>query len=133
VSNNQSWHPRLVHSDAQAVAGYARLGYFEYRITNAVSITNADLVIFKSFNGEILSKLAETKIIAPQEVLPVFVRIRLIDKYSALLSTVTGEIGLRIAIDIQLAHYPSPLDGKLPDRRSQGLAVPCDFAWKTDI
>jgi hypothetical protein len=42
---------------------------------------------------------------------PISVRIRLVDKYGALLSTVTSEIRLRIAIDIQLAHHPSSLDG----------------------
>jgi len=133
VCDEQPGHPRVIQADAHAVAGHARLCDFEYGVANAISITNADLVIGKPFNSEILSKLAETKIIALEDALPVPVRILLVDKYGTLLSTVTSEIGLRIAIDIQLAHHPSSLHRKLPDRRSHSLAVPSDVAWKTDI
>jgi hypothetical protein len=42
VRDKQGWHPRLVHSDADAEAGYARLCDFKYRVANAVSITDAD-------------------------------------------------------------------------------------------
>jgi hypothetical protein len=133
VSDEQGGHSRLIHADAQAVTGYAGLCYFEYRIANSVSITNADFVIRKSFNREILSELSEVKIIAPKEMLPVSVRIDLVNGHGALLATVTSEIGLRIAINIELAHHPSPLSRKFPDRRSHRLAVPCNVAGKTDI
>jgi len=133
VVNDQRGHSRFVHANAQAIAGYARLCYLEYRIPNAISITDADLVIGKSFNGEILSELSETKIITNEKALPVMVGVYLVNKHRALLATMTGEIGLRVAIDIQLAHHPSSLDRKLPNRRSHSLAVPCDVAWKTDI
>jgi hypothetical protein len=45
----------------------------------------------------------------------------------------TGEISLRIAIDVELAHHPSSVDRKLPDRRSDSLAPPCDVARQPDI
>src|SRR5262245_7455965 len=70
VLDNQSWHAGFVHADAEAVTGHARLGYFEYCLTDAVSITNADLVVGQPFHGEILSELSQTKIIAPQNVFP---------------------------------------------------------------
>jgi hypothetical protein len=133
VCDKQGWHPRLVHADAHAVAGNARLCHFKHRVANAVSIANADFVIGKSFNSEILSELAESKITAPKDALPIMVRIHLVDKYGALLSTMTGEIGLPITIDVHLTHHPSPLNGKLPDRCSHSLAVPCHFARKADI
>jgi len=133
VCDEQRGHPRVIQADAHAVAGHARLCNFEYGVANAVSITNADLVIKKSFNGEVFSELAEAKIIAAEKALPIAVRVGLVDEYGALLSTVTSEIGLRITIDIQLAHQPSFLDRKFPDRCSHSLAVPCDVAWKTDI
>src|SRR5258708_4899951 len=66
----QGWHARLVHADADAVTRYARLCHFKYRITDSVSVTNADLVIRQSFNGEILAELTETKITAPEEMFP---------------------------------------------------------------
>src|SRR5262249_43500163 len=129
----QGWHASFIQADADAVARHARLGYFEHCITNPVSITDADFFIRKSCNGEIFSELSETEIIASQEALPVPVGIHLVDENGALFSTVTSEIGLRVAIDMKLAHHPSPLDRELPDRRSHGLAGPCDVAWKTDI
>jgi len=89
VRHEQRGHSRFVHADAYAIAGYTRLCYFEYRVTNAVSITNANLVILKSFNGEILPELSEAKITAPENLLPVSVRAHLVHEYSALLSTVT--------------------------------------------
>jgi hypothetical protein len=73
MSNKQRWHPRLVHADAHAVAGYARLGYFENRITDLVSVTNTDLVVRKSVNSKIFSKLAKTAIVAPKNAFPVSV------------------------------------------------------------
>jgi hypothetical protein len=133
VGNKQGWHPRLVHANADAVARYARLCHLEYRITNAVSITNADLVIGKSFNGKVLAELAENEIIASKKALPIIVGLHLVDKYGTLLPTMTGEIRLRIAIDIQLAHHPALFNGKFPDRCSHSFAVPCHFIRKADI
>jgi hypothetical protein len=36
---------------------------------------------------------------------------------------------LRIAINIEFAHHPRFRAGKLLDRHSDSLAVPCLFAW----
>src|SRR6266850_910352 len=133
VRYQQGRHARLVHANADAVAGYARLCHFKYRITNAVSITDADLAVRKSFHGEVLAELAKSKIIAAQKALPIAVGIHLVGKYGALLPTVTGEVRLPVSINIELAHHPAPLDGKLPDCRSDSPIVPCHFGWKTDI
>src|SRR5579864_1174974 len=111
----QRWHSRFIHADADAVAGHARLRYFKYRITNAVSIADADLVIKESLDGEVFSELAESKIVAAQEALPVMVRIHLVDEYGAVLSAVTGEICLRITIDIEFAHHSPPRNRRFPD------------------
>jgi hypothetical protein len=43
------------------------------------------------------------------------VRIHLVDEYGAVLPTVTDEIGLRITIDIELAHYSPSRHWRLPD------------------
>jgi hypothetical protein len=45
----------------------------------------------------------------------------------------TGEIRLRIAIDIQLAYHPSLFDGKFPDPCSHSFAVPRHLGRKADI
>ena len=54
----QGCHPRFIHANTDAVARYARLCRFEYRVTNAVAIANADLVISKSLNSKVFSELA---------------------------------------------------------------------------
>jgi hypothetical protein len=100
----QRCHPGFIHANADAVARYAWLRYFKYRTTNAVSIADAHLVIRKSLDGEVFSELAESKIVAAQGALPVMVRIHLVDEYSAVLPAMTFQIGLRITIDIELAH-----------------------------
>jgi len=131
--DEQGWHARFVHADGDAVARHARLCHFKYCITNAVSITDTDLVIRKSFDREVLSELTEAKITAAQKVLPVMVRLYLVNEYRTLLPTVTREIGLRVAIDIELARHPPSLNREFPDCCSDSLAVPLHFPWKTDI
>jgi hypothetical protein len=133
VCDNQGWHAGLVHPNAQSIARYAWLRNLEYAVADAVLIANADLVVGKSLNREIFSELAEHEITALKEMLPVVVRFHLVDEYGALLPTMTGEIGLAVAVDIQLAHHPSPCNRKLPDCSSHSPAVPRDFAGKADI
>jgi hypothetical protein len=108
-------HPRFIHADADAVARYARLCHFKYRVTDAVSIANADLVIRKSLNGEVFSELPESKIVAAQKALPVMVRIHLVDEYGAVLPSVTRQIGLRIALNIESAHHSPSINWRFPD------------------
>ena len=133
MRHEKRWHTRLIHADADAVARHAWLRYFKYRTTDAVSITDADLVIRKPLDGEVFPELAESKIVAAQKALPVAVRIHLVDEYGAVLPAVTGEIGLRIAIDIEFAHHSPSINWRLPDRRSNRLAVPRHVARKADI
>ena len=118
---------------ADAVARHAWLRYFKYRIANAVSIADADLVIRKPFDREVFAELTESKITAAQEALPVMIRVHLVDKYGAMLPSVTGKITLRITIDIELAHHAPTRNGKFPDRRPDSFALPLHFTRKADI
>jgi hypothetical protein len=43
------------------------------------------------------------------------VRIHLVDEYGAVLPAVTGEIGLRITIDIEFAHHSPSRNRRFPD------------------
>jgi hypothetical protein len=61
------------------------------------------------------------------------VRVHLVNEYRTLLFTATGEMGSSVAIDIQLANHPSPLNGKLLDSGSHSLAVPRHFTRMTDV
>jgi hypothetical protein len=126
-------HTRFIHPDADAVARHPWLRYFKFSTTDAVSIANTDFVIGKSIDGEVFSELAEHKIVAPQKALPVMVRIHLVEEYGALLPTVTGEISLRIAFNIESAHHPPSIDWRFPDGRSDVLAIPCQVARKANV
>jgi hypothetical protein len=129
----QGCHPRFIHANADAVARYAWLRYFKFSTTDVVAIANAHLAVKKSLDGEVFSELAETKIVAAEKSLPVLVRIDLVDEYGAVLSSVTGEIGLRITIDIELAHHSPSRNRRFPDCGSDSFAVPCHLARKADI
>jgi hypothetical protein len=129
----QGCHPRFIHANADAVARYARLCYFKFSTTDAVSIADAHLVVRKSLDGEVFSELAESKIVAAQKALPVMVGIHLVDEYGAVLPSVTREIGLRIAMDIESAHYSPSINWRFPDCGSDSLAVPYHVARKADI
>jgi hypothetical protein len=43
------------------------------------------------------------------------VRIHLVDEHGAVLPSVTGEIGLRITIDIEHAHHSPSINRRFPD------------------
>ena len=129
----QRRHPRFIHADADAVARHSRLCHFKYRVTDAISIADAYLVVSKSFNGKVFSELAKSKVTAAQNALPVMVRIHLVDEDSAVLPAVTFQVGLRITVDIELAHQPPSINWSFPDGRSDRFAVPCHVARKADI
>jgi hypothetical protein len=69
----QGCHPRFIHANADAVARYARLCHFKHRITNAVAIANADLVIRNSLNSEVFSELAEDQVFTSVKTFPVVI------------------------------------------------------------
>jgi len=129
----QGCHPRFIHANADAVARYAGLRHLKCRAANAVAIADADIAIRKSLDREVFTELTEDKIFTSKKAFPVIIRIRLINKNGALLPTVTGEVGLRITIDIELAHHPPSRNRTFPDRGTDSFTVPCDVAWKTDI
>src|SRR5277367_598207 len=129
----QGWHTRFVRANADAVARDARLRYFKFSTTDAVSIANAHVAIKKSIDSEVFSELAESKVIAAQKALPVMIRIHLVDKYGAVLPAATGEIALGVAIDIEFAHHSPSGNRRFPDCGSDRFAVPCHVARKADI
>jgi hypothetical protein len=45
----------------------------------------------------------------------------------------TGKIGLRIAIDVELAHHSPSINWRFPNRGSHSFAVPCHIARKADV
>lgn len=58
MCDEQGRHARVVHPDADAVAGDAWLGHLEARGPDPIAITDADLVVSKPVDGEILTELS---------------------------------------------------------------------------
>src|SRR3954468_3153254 len=80
MCNEKSRHSRVIHADADAVAGHARLAHFKYRIADSVLISNADFLIRKSFEGEVFSELPVDEVITSEKAFPIAIGIHLIDK-----------------------------------------------------
>ena len=59
--------------------------------------------------------------------------LHLINKDCALLPSVTRQVALAVAIDIELAHHPPSLSWTFPNRGTDSLRIPCHFPWETDV
>src|SRR5579859_5977224 len=71
VRDEEGGHPRLVHADADPVAGDARLRHFKHGIADPITIPDAHRVVGQPINGEILAELPITRLAAAELPLPV--------------------------------------------------------------
>jgi hypothetical protein len=55
----------LVHAEAEAIAGDARLADFEER-RRSVAIADADVVVGESFDGEVLTELPLGEVVSSE-------------------------------------------------------------------
>jgi hypothetical protein len=133
MSDQQSRHSGLIHSYADAVASHTRLRNFEKCAADAIAIADADLAVGQALYREVLSELSEREIGALQFTLPIAIGIHLVDKHRPVFATVTGEITLRIAIDIEPPNQAPPLHWLLPHGRVDSLTAPRDLAGKTYV
>jgi hypothetical protein len=97
----QRRHARLVRANADAIAGHAGLGHFEQRAAYAVAVADADFVVGQPLDGEVLAELPVREIAAAQLLLPVPVRLGLVDEDSALLAPVAAKIALPVTFDVE--------------------------------
>src|SRR5262249_56740166 len=86
VGDQQSWHRGQVEPDSDAVAGDARLGDLEQRAADAVAVADADLVVGKALDGEVLAELPVAEVVAPELALPVAVGLDLVDEHRPVLA-----------------------------------------------
>src|SRR4051812_11509109 len=54
----QCGHPRLVHPNADAIAGDARLRDLKQRAADLIAVTDAHRIVRQSFDCEVLSELS---------------------------------------------------------------------------
>src|SRR5262245_2416326 len=81
----QCRHARLVHSNAEPIAGNPRLRHLEYGAADLIPIADAHGIVSQLLDSEVLSKLSVNEITPLQLLLPVAVRIDLVDIDGALL------------------------------------------------
>src|SRR5215510_5883442 len=58
AGGEQRWHARLVHSNADAIAGDARLRHLEQRAADPIPIADAYRIVEQSFDRKVLSELS---------------------------------------------------------------------------
>jgi hypothetical protein len=133
IRNQQGGHPRLIHSNADAVASHARLCYFKQCTADSIAVAYAHLIVIQALNGKIFAELAEGEIVAAKMILPVPVGIDLIYQDRAVLAPMSGEIALAIALDVESPDKAAALNRIFPDARMHCLAVPRNVARKTNI
>ena len=133
MGDEQRRHPGLAHPDSDPEAGHARLGDLEDRFTDPVAVADADLVVGESLHGEVLAELAVAEVVSLQLLLPVAIRLDLVDEHGAVLASVCGSVGLVVAVDVDPPDHPWTVDGLLPDRRADGLALPGDVSGSPDV
>ena len=103
AGRQQRRHPRLVHPDADAIAGHARLGDLEQRAADLIPVADAHHIVGQSFDREVLAELSVDEVGPLQLLLPVAIRFDLVDEDGALLTSVPGQVALTVSVQIQPA------------------------------
>src|SRR6185295_16982773 len=90
-------------------------------------------IVGKPLHGEVLAELAVHEFVPFQLLLPMPVRIDLVDEHRAMLPAVSSQITLSVAFEIQAADSTSAGDWSLPDPGVYHVAVPHDVSRKADV
>ena len=133
VPGEQRRHARLVHAEADPVAGHPRLSDLEQRRTDPIPVADAHLVIAEALDREVLAELTEHEVVTPQLLAPMAIRAELVHVDGADLASVAGEIALPVAVEVQPSDAARPVDGLLPDAGVDGTPVPFDVTGHPDV
>ena len=116
MAHQQRGHFRLAESHSDPVAGHARLGHLKLRLADAVAVTDADLVVRQSIDGQVLTELAVSQVIAPEVAPPVVIGLNLVDEDGPLLTAMPHFVALAVAVDVEAAHHAA-VRSPAPSRR----------------
>src|SRR5262249_14995447 len=131
--HQQGGHTRLFHSDSNSVARHSRLRHLEQCAANPITVAYANLIVRQSLHREVLAELSKYEVLSPQLPFPKALRIDLVDENGSVLATVTLQIPLAIAVDVQPSYLTATPDRVLPHGRAHGLTFPFDFARQTNV
>ncbi len=73
-------------------------------------VTNADLIVRQSVHREVLAELSKREVLSPELPFPIAIGIDLVDENGPVLATVTLQICLAIAVDVQLPYLTATPD-----------------------
>ena len=133
AGGEQRRHARLVHPDADAIAGDTRLRHLEQRAADPIPIADAHGIVGQSFDREVLAELSVDEVGPLQLLLPVAIRFDLIDEDRALLTAVAGQVALPVSLEIQPADAAAATHRILPDRGVHRATLPRDVARQSDV
>src|SRR4051812_7073749 len=105
LSHKQIGHLRLVETQADPKARDTWLGDLELRATNAVSVTDADILVGKPADGEVLPEIPRSQVVAVEKFGPEVIRLGLVDQHCALFTTVAAEVTLAITVEVEPASH----------------------------
>jgi hypothetical protein len=123
----------LAQPHADPVAGHAGLGNLKLRLAYPVPVSDTYLVVREPVDCEVLPELAVAEVVAAEMLLPVPVRLDLVDQHGPLLAAVTFEVPLPVAVDVQPAHHDRPVHRFLPNTGVHSLALPGDIARQSYV
>src|SRR5262249_32842773 len=129
----QCRHPGLVHPNANAIAGDARLSDLEQCAADLIAVADANGIVGPSFDRKILPDLSVDELGPSQALLPVAIRFDLVDEDRALLTPVAGQVALTISVQIQPADSTAATHRSLPDPGVYSATLPLDVARKSDV
>jgi hypothetical protein len=133
MCDEQRSHLRVVHADADPVAGDTRLRDLKEGAADAVLVADAHLLVGQALDGKILPELSEHEVVSAELAFPIVIRIHLVDEDCPLLPSVPGQVCLLVTIDVEPPHHPSALHGLLPYGGAHRLPSPGDVAGQTNI
>ena len=114
----------LAEPHADPVAGDPRLTHLEQRLTDLVAVTDADLVVGKPVDREVLAELAVFEVVPTQLDPPVLIRRELVDQHRPMRPAMTTEIALAVTVDVQRPDHLWPVDRVLPHSGVHRPAMP---------
>src|SRR6516225_637664 len=129
----QCGHPGLVHPNADAIAGNARLSDLEQRAADLITVADVHGIVGQSLDREVFTELSVDEVGPLQLLLPIAIRFDLVDEDGLLLTPVADQVALTVSFQIQPADPTAATHRILPDRGVYSATLPLDITRKSDI
>ncbi|CCE07955.1 hypothetical protein BRAS3843_2490021 [Bradyrhizobium sp. STM 3843] len=133
AGRQQRRHPRFIRPNANAIAGHARLSDLEHGAADLITVADTHVIVRQSFDREVLTELSVDEIAPFQMVLPVAVRVDLVDENSPLLPSMAVQVSLTISVQIQAVHPAAAVHGIFPDAGVHSAPLPRDISRKSNV